>query len=92
MADKKIKNKLPSKKWSKYKLNNDKLERKPTCPRCGAGNFMAEHKDRLYCGKCAYTVFNDKRISEGKKAKVSEEQIKAIEKEIAVEESESEES
>lgn len=85
MADKKIKNKLASKKWTKYKLSGDKLERKPSCPRCGAGNFMAEHKDRLYCGKCGYTVFNDKRISEGKKAKVSEEQIKSIEKEIEIE-------
>lgn len=27
------------------------------CPRCGAGVFMAEHKDRSTCGKCGYTEF-----------------------------------
>jgi ubiquitin-small subunit ribosomal protein S27Ae len=24
------------------------------CPKCGAGVMLAEHKDRLYCGKCHY--------------------------------------
>ncbi len=28
-----------------------------TCPKCGAGIFMAEHKDRHHCGKCSYTEF-----------------------------------
>ncbi|WP_319378953.1 30S ribosomal protein S27ae [uncultured Methanocorpusculum sp.] len=27
------------------------------CPRCGAGVFMGEHKDRFSCGKCGYTEF-----------------------------------
>ncbi|MCK9314248.1 MAG: 30S ribosomal protein S27ae [Methanocorpusculum sp.] len=27
------------------------------CPRCGAGVFMGEHKDRFTCGKCGYTEF-----------------------------------
>jgi len=27
------------------------------CPRCGPGVFMAQHKDRLSCGKCGYTEF-----------------------------------
>jgi len=27
------------------------------CPRCGAGVLLAEHKDRLSCGKCGYTEF-----------------------------------
>jgi len=27
------------------------------CPRCGAGVFMGEHKDRASCGKCGYTEF-----------------------------------
>ena len=34
-----------------------KLKRK-TCPKCGAGYFLAEHKDRRSCGKCGYTEFN----------------------------------
>ncbi len=25
-----------------------------TCPKCGPGTFMAEHKDRRTCGKCGY--------------------------------------
>jgi small subunit ribosomal protein S27Ae len=27
------------------------------CPRCGRGVFLAEHKDRLTCGKCGYTSY-----------------------------------
>ncbi|HVN73369.1 MAG TPA: 30S ribosomal protein S27ae [Methanoregula sp.] len=27
------------------------------CPRCGPGIIMAEHKDRVACGKCGYTEF-----------------------------------
>jgi small subunit ribosomal protein S27Ae len=25
-----------------------------SCPRCGAGVHLAEHKDRFACGKCGY--------------------------------------
>lgn len=41
MADKKTKKIAPYKK-------------KKTCPRCGAGVHLAEHKDRFSCGKCGY--------------------------------------
>jgi len=51
---KKPKNKVPSKRHNKYKLEGDKLVRAKTCPKCGAGIFLAEHKDRWYCGKCGY--------------------------------------
>jgi small subunit ribosomal protein S27Ae len=34
--------------------------RRKTCPRCGAGVFLAEHKDRYSCGKCGYTEFKKK--------------------------------
>lgn len=30
-----------------------KLKNK-TCPKCGPGTVMAEHKDRKTCGKCNY--------------------------------------
>jgi len=41
-----------------YKITGNKVERiKRECPRCGKGMFMAEHKDRLTCGKCSYTEF-----------------------------------
>ncbi|NOZ76803.1 MAG: 30S ribosomal protein S27ae [Euryarchaeota archaeon] len=45
-----------AKKWELYKLDGDKLERlKRSCPRCGEGTFMADHKDRYSCGACGYT-------------------------------------
>jgi len=28
-----------------------------SCPKCGPGVFMAEHADRVSCGKCGYTEF-----------------------------------
>ena len=41
-----------------YEIQGDKLIRKKkTCPKCGDGVFMAEHADRLSCGKCGYTEF-----------------------------------
>ena len=27
------------------------------CPKCGDGVFLADHKDRVSCGKCGYTEF-----------------------------------
>jgi len=33
---------------------------KKSCPKCGPGVFMAEHKDRTSCGKCGYTEFKKK--------------------------------
>ncbi len=38
-----------------YNITGGKIERKnPTCPKCGAGVYMAVHKDRNTCGKCGY--------------------------------------
>ena len=52
------KNKKPSNKWKKYTVENGKIVRKGrTCPKCGPGVFLAEHKDRWHCGKCGYTEF-----------------------------------
>lgn len=53
----KPKNKKPSKVSTKYKVEDKKVIRDKTCPRCGIGYFLAKHKDRLYCGKCHYTEF-----------------------------------
>ncbi len=43
-----------SQKWKKYEINGDQIKRKMNCPRCGAGVFLGEHKDRYVCGKCGY--------------------------------------
>jgi small subunit ribosomal protein S27Ae len=54
--------KHPTKKKSEYyEIKEGKLDRKkPFCPRCGAGVFMAEHKERFNCGKCGYTEWKGK--------------------------------
>ena len=53
MAEKK---KEKQKKSEFYEVKADTLVRKrKTCPKCGPGTFMAEHKDRMHCGTCSYT-------------------------------------
>jgi ubiquitin-small subunit ribosomal protein S27Ae len=40
---------------SMYEVSGSSIKRKnKTCPRCGDGSFMANHKDRSSCGKCRY--------------------------------------
>lgn len=44
--------------WKFYKIEGDRLVRlRRECPRCGRGVFLAQHKDRLHCGKCGYSEF-----------------------------------
>lgn len=48
-----------TKKSEQYEIKEGKADRKKNpCPKCGAGVFMAEHKDRTTCGKCGYTKWN----------------------------------
>ena len=45
-----------------YKVEDDKVVRlKQMCKVCPPGTFIAEHEDRLYCGRChtVYTKVND---------------------------------
>ncbi|HSV42394.1 MAG TPA: 30S ribosomal protein S27ae [Methanomassiliicoccales archaeon] len=46
-----------------YAVGKDgKLERKlRNCPKCGPGVFLANHPDRLACGRCGYTEFSKKK-------------------------------
>ena len=46
------------------------VRKKKTCPKCGDGVFLAEHKNRISCGKCGYTEFKKK---EEPKKEVKEE-------------------
>jgi len=51
----KIKKKKTSKRYKNYEVSGNTLKRKnKSCPKCGNGVFLANHKDRLYCGKCFY--------------------------------------
>lgn len=41
-----------------YTITDGKLVRKRKhCPKCGPGVFMAEHENRISCGRCGYTEF-----------------------------------
>jgi small subunit ribosomal protein S27Ae len=60
MADKKpaVKKGKSIKVYSYYNVSGDKAKcTKKSCPKCGNGFFMSEHKDRFACGKCGYTEF-----------------------------------
>jgi ubiquitin-small subunit ribosomal protein S27Ae len=57
MAKKKAQKKpqKPIKVHTYYSVKGSELETKnKTCPKCGDGVFLAQHKDRLTCGKCSY--------------------------------------
>jgi len=41
-----------------YKVEDGRLERlRASCPKCGAGVFLARHSNRVSCGRCGYTEF-----------------------------------
>lgn len=44
---------------------NEVVRKRKPCPRCGPGTWLADHKNRLYCGRCSYTEFlkNEKEES-----------------------------
>ena len=45
-----------------YKVDDAKVTRlRKECPRCGKGTFLAEHSDRLSCGKCGYADFKQSK-------------------------------
>ncbi|MCK9595946.1 30S ribosomal protein S27ae [Candidatus Pacearchaeota archaeon] len=55
------KNKPTSKKYTKYTIEGNTIKRGKTCPRCGPGVFLMIAKDRVYCGKCHYSEFTNKK-------------------------------
>jgi ubiquitin-small subunit ribosomal protein S27Ae len=88
--DRKDKVKKEGKKLSAlYDFSGDSIKRKNrNCPKCGPGMFMARHSDRVVCGKCTYTEYNSKPVSEVKKEdevkeSVSEESADSESKESA---------
>jgi small subunit ribosomal protein S27Ae len=44
--------------WKKYK---DGKAQGKWCPRCGAGTMLAEHGNRITCGKCHYSEIKVKK-------------------------------
>jgi small subunit ribosomal protein S27Ae len=46
----------------RYEIKGEVLTRKnKSCPKCGKGFLLANHKDRLSCGRCHYTEFTGKK-------------------------------
>ena len=52
--DKKKEVKKPEKKVEKKGRETKPYKKGKFCPKCGAGVKLAEHKNRLSCGKCGY--------------------------------------
>ena len=48
-----------------YEATSETLKRtRRSCPKCGPGVLLADHKNRLNCGNCGYTEFKDKKGEE----------------------------
>ncbi len=63
--------KKPNQVWKVYEKKGEEISRKnKTCPKCGAGYYMAKHKDRVTCGHCNYM---EKVAAEAKEAPKKEE-------------------
>jgi len=71
---KKVRKKHPKHlKSTLYEAKDETIERKRRrCPKCGAGILLAEHNNRLNCGKCGYTEFKNK-TAEPKQAEAEQE-------------------
>lgn len=50
-------NKPTSQKYKHYTISGEDVKSTKHCVKCGPGIFLAQHKDRLSCGKCHYTEF-----------------------------------
>ena len=47
--------------WNKYTKTGDTVKHSGnSCPKCGPGFFLAQHKSRSTCGGCGYTEFHKK--------------------------------
>ena len=66
---KKRKPKKSSERYKKYKIEGNRAKPARFCPRCGPGIFLAESKDRWFCGRCHYTEFKSKAENKEEKEK-----------------------
>ncbi|MBU0898418.1 MAG: 30S ribosomal protein S27ae [Nanoarchaeota archaeon] len=66
---------------SYYEIQGSSVSRKRrSCPRCGTGTWLAQHKNRSYCGKCAYSELDKKKAPEtAEKPKENNEESKVEE-------------
>jgi len=54
MAKPQKKPKRTSKTSDNYDTAGELKRKNKFCPKCGSGVFLAQHKDRVTCGKCHY--------------------------------------
>jgi ubiquitin-small subunit ribosomal protein S27Ae len=54
MAEKKGAAPKKAKGYQISKIYSGGKAKNKSCPKCGSGTFMAEHKERRTCGKCNY--------------------------------------
>ena len=79
MAKKEKKPKKTSKRYENYEVSGTSLKRKnKSCPKCGPGILLANHKDRATCGKCGYVEMKGKEEAkpEEKKEEAPKEEKK----------------
>jgi len=71
MAKKEKKKKQHKGRWELYESSGGLKRKNKSCPKCGQGTFMAQHKDRHTCGKCGYmeAVVKEEKPSEKKAEK-----------------------
>jgi small subunit ribosomal protein S27Ae len=55
MAKKQKKKKKPMQVWKLYEAKGELKRKNKSCPKCGPGAFLAEHSNRISCGKCGYS-------------------------------------
>lgn len=49
-------------KWDLYDTSKELKRERKSCPKCGSGVFMAQHEDRVSCGRCGYTEFTKEKL------------------------------
>ncbi|MBL7050738.1 30S ribosomal protein S27ae [Candidatus Woesearchaeota archaeon] len=87
----KPKSRKHSERWNHYSNSSGTLTRnKRFCPKCGPGYFMADHKNRITCGKCSYVEFKGKE-PEKQEEKPSQDSPKQEESDQTTKEKQSEE-
>ena len=42
--------------WKLYDIKGGLKRKNENCPRCGPGTFLANYKQRKYCGKCGWAL------------------------------------
>lgn len=47
--------------WKLYETKGELKRKNQTCPKCGPGVFLAQHSNRISCGKCGYAEIKGKQ-------------------------------